>query len=90
MGCFKKHITQLTLKPLSETRWESKIDAIRPFRYQTGEIYKAQYEISQDISFNQITQLETESLSKQIKNVNFINCNVIWHSTLNQVNYYRK
>ncbi|KAF0769725.1 Uncharacterized protein FWK35_00022169 [Aphis craccivora] len=31
----KKHITQLILKPLSETRWESRIDAIRPFRYQT-------------------------------------------------------
>jgi hypothetical protein len=48
----KKHITQLTLKPLSESRWESRIDAIRPFRYQTSEIFDALYEISQDISFN--------------------------------------
>ncbi|CAI6358832.1 unnamed protein product [Macrosiphum euphorbiae] len=82
----KKHITQLTLKPLSETRWESRIDAIRPFRYQTGEIFDALYEISQDISFDQITRLEAESLAKKIKNFNFVCCVVIWHSILNQIN----
>ncbi|XP_022180482.1 uncharacterized protein LOC111040778 [Myzus persicae] len=86
MGCLKKHITQLTLKPLSETRWESRIDAIRPFRYQTGEIFDSLYEISQDISFDQITRLEAESLAKKIKNFNFVCCVVIWHSILNQIN----
>jgi nitrate reductase cytochrome c-type subunit len=37
----KKHVTQLTVKPLSDTRWESRIDSIRPFRFQAGEIYDA-------------------------------------------------
>jgi hypothetical protein len=40
----KKHVTQLTVKPLSDTKWESRIDSIRPFRYQAGEIYDALYE----------------------------------------------
>ena len=79
----KKHITQLTLKPLNETRWESRIDAIRPFRYQIGDIFDALYEISQDIFFGQITRLEAESLAKKIKNFNFVCCVVIWHSILN-------
>ncbi|VVC41213.1 Ribonuclease H-like domain,HAT, C-terminal dimerisation domain,Domain of unknown function DUF4371 [Cinara cedri] len=57
---------------LNETRWESRIDAIKPFRYQTGEIFDALYEISQDISFDQITQLEAKSIAKQIKNFNCV------------------
>ena len=35
----KKHISRLTVKPLSTTRWSSRIDAICPFRFQIAEIY---------------------------------------------------
>jgi hypothetical protein len=33
-------VPNLTLKPLSETRWESRIDAIKPLRYQLGNVYE--------------------------------------------------
>jgi hypothetical protein len=33
--------SNLTLKPLSQTRWESRNNAITPFRFQIGEIYDA-------------------------------------------------
>lgn len=38
------------------------------------------------ISFDQITRLEAESLTKKIKNFNFVCCVVILHSIFNQIN----
>ncbi|XP_068209207.1 uncharacterized protein [Palaemon carinicauda] len=35
----KRHVQSLTVKPLSETRWESRIDALKPIRYQIGDLY---------------------------------------------------
>ncbi|CAG9837619.1 unnamed protein product [Diabrotica balteata] len=46
----KKHVSALTVKPLSDTRWESRIDAIGPVRYQAGEIYDTLLELSTDPS----------------------------------------
>ena len=34
-----RHVSNLTVKPLSETRWESRIDALKPLRYQLDDIY---------------------------------------------------
>lgn len=46
----EKHLQEkLRLKPLSQTRWESRIEAIKSLRYASGEIYDALFEISQDL-----------------------------------------
>lgn len=37
----KKHVKQLTLKPLSTTRWEARIDRVKVVRYQLPEILDA-------------------------------------------------
>ncbi|XP_012562182.2 zinc finger MYM-type protein 1-like [Hydra vulgaris] len=47
---FTSHKPTLTVKPLSETRWESRIDAIKPLRYELGKIYDALLEIADDTS----------------------------------------
>lgn len=86
LGCLKKYITQFTLKPLSQSRWENRIDAIRPLRYQTGKTYDSLNEISQNIQFDQITRLETESLAKKNKNFNFECCIAFRHLILNRTN----
>ncbi|CAH2250900.1 zinc finger MYM-type 1-like [Pelobates cultripes] len=41
----KKHVSKLTVKPLSDTKWSSRIDAIRPFRFHVGEVYDTLIEI---------------------------------------------
>ncbi|XP_035231722.1 uncharacterized protein LOC118203548, partial [Stegodyphus dumicola] len=81
-----KNISCLTLKPLSNTRWESKIEAIRPVRYQLGEIYDALFEISEDECFSNEVQYEAQSLCTKIKDYKFICSLIVWHDLLNRIN----
>ncbi|XP_025409287.1 zinc finger MYM-type protein 1-like [Sipha flava] len=67
-----RHITNLTVKPLSQTRWESRIEALKPFRYQIGEIYDALFEIVQDKNVDSMTRHEAECLCKYIKQFKFL------------------
>lgn len=41
----KQHVKQLTLKPLSGTRWEARIDSVKVVRYQLPEILDALSEL---------------------------------------------
>jgi hypothetical protein len=82
----KKHVTHLTVKPLNDTRWKSRIDSIRPFRYQAGEIYDALYDICQEMSYDPITRHEAELLASHMRSFKFLCSTVIWLYTLNKVN----
>lgn len=35
----KNHVKHLTVKPISETRWECRIDSVKAVRYQVGGVY---------------------------------------------------
>jgi hypothetical protein len=35
------HVTDFTLKPLSETRWECRLQCVKPVRFQLGQIRDA-------------------------------------------------
>ena len=54
------------MKPLCETRWESRIDAIAPFWYQIEEIYDALYELSKDPDQDNKERGMAFSLAKEI------------------------
>jgi hypothetical protein len=82
----KKHVTQLTVKPLSDSRRESRIDSIRPFRYQAGEIYDALFDKSQEMSYDPIARHEAELLESHMKSFKFLCSTVIWYTILNNVN----
>ncbi|CAH2295706.1 zinc finger MYM-type 1-like [Pelobates cultripes] len=86
----KKHIGRLTLKPLSDTRWSSRIDAIRPFRFQVGEIFDALSEISRENSHTAMAQSDAESLSKELNNLHFLCLIVLWYNILNRINFVSK
>jgi hypothetical protein len=86
----KKHITILTLKPLSETRWSSRIDAIRPLHNNLAEIYDALYEITTSTSFDQKTKYDAKCLAEKISTFSFI-CSIhVWHDVLTKVNFVSK
>lgn len=81
-----KYITNLTLKPLSETRWESRIDALKPFRHHIGDIYDALFDIVDNNNLDAMTKYEAECLCKHIKNFKFLFSIVFWYDLLNQIN----
>ncbi|KAK4885242.1 hypothetical protein RN001_001513 [Aquatica leii] len=87
---FISHVVDLTVKPLSETRWESKIDAIKPIRYQLGAIYDALMEIFDDPRLNNscgnTSRTDAKALADAIYKFKFMVSLVTWYNILNEVN----
>lgn len=87
---FTSHVVGLTVKPLSDTRWESRIDALKPIRYQLGSIYDALMEIYEDARLNNssgnISRLEAKALANSICKFKFMVSLVTWYNILNEVN----
>lgn len=77
---FKKYVSGLTVKPLSETRWESRIDAIKPLKRQLAEINEALIEAGEVGDAE--TKVMAESLSNKILEFKFICSLLIWHDIL--------
>ena len=82
----KKNITQLTLKPLSNTQWSSRIDALNSLRYLIKEIYDALFEIAEDDSKENITRNEATTLCRKLKDFQFLCSSVLWQDLLNRIN----
>lgn len=74
----------LTLKPLSETRWESRLDALKPLKTNLGDIYEALIEISE--RGNPEAKNIAESLGNKIFDFTFICCLLIWFDILEKIN----
>ncbi|XP_048513424.1 zinc finger MYM-type protein 1-like [Athalia rosae] len=86
----KRHISALTVKAVSATRWESRIDAIKPLRYQLGEVYDALVDISLDENRDKLTQHEAKCLATRIVDFQFICSIIIWYDILSKVNVISK
>ena len=87
---FKSHVTNITLKPLSATRWESRVEALKPLRYFLPDIYDALYELSSDANRDLDSRNEAESLGKKIKSFKFVLSVLIWYDVLTKVNVVSK
>ena len=44
----KTHVKNLTVKPISDTRWEYRIDTVKAGRYQTAVVYDALVDVSEN------------------------------------------
>lgn len=75
------HVPSLTLKPLSETKWSNRIDALTPLRYQLSHVCDTLEDISEDTSLKgssgSIAKVEALELLKNI--FKFIVALVTWH-----------
>ncbi len=92
-GVLKRHISslsELTVKPLSETRWESRIDALKPLRYNLENVYDALIEIYEDTSqkgyVGVTTRSEAQALANNIAKFPFIVSLITWYNILFEVN----
>ncbi|XP_026430876.1 uncharacterized protein LOC113327991 [Papaver somniferum] len=83
----KKHVKGLTVKPLSDTRWESHIEAIKAIRFQALEIRDALSELLSLADFDAKTRGTAYSiLTREIDNFELILGMVVWHKLLLAVN----
>jgi len=85
----KQHLIKLTLKSVSETRWESRIEAIKPLRYELGEIYDALIELM-DSEMNIQIRHEAQCLTRKLCSFKFVCLIVIWYEILSKVNIISK
>ncbi|XP_022893954.1 uncharacterized protein LOC111408425 [Olea europaea var. sylvestris] len=82
---FKDNVNRLTLKPLSQTRWESRVESIRAIRFRTPQIRNALFELARVDGPK--TKSEAECLATyEIENFEFLLGMIIWYEVLNNVN----
>jgi hypothetical protein len=80
----------LTLKALSQTRWESRVESVKAIRSQALHIRDVLVELM-DTSDDPKTKSEAESLATHdIENFEFLIGMIIWHTILNGVNVVSK
>ena len=85
----KTHVKNLTVKPISDTRWECRIDSVKAVRYQTAAVYDALVEVSENAN-DPKAKTEATGLAKQLKNFQFLVTLVIWYDLLFQMNMISK
>ncbi|XP_050793251.1 zinc finger MYM-type protein 1-like [Gopherus flavomarginatus] len=78
---FKAHVNGITVKPLSETRWESRVESVKTFRYQSEEVYEALVAISEEAR-DPKAKSEAQSLASEISSFKFLTSVVIWYDIL--------
>ncbi|XP_065678240.1 uncharacterized protein LOC136093203 [Hydra vulgaris] len=69
-----------------KTRWASRIDALKPLRFQLCEIYDALILIIEDVNRDAETKVKARGLAKNIKNYKFICGVILWHDILFEIN----
>ncbi|XP_040364313.1 zinc finger MYM-type protein 1-like [Rosa chinensis] len=83
---FTEHVTGFTVKPLSETRWESRVESVKAIRYQAPEIREALIHLvngKEDVK----TKSDAETLATyNLQNFEFLFGMIIWYELLHAVN----
>ncbi|CAO2814020.1 unnamed protein product [Amaranthus hypochondriacus] len=86
----KKHVKKLTLKPLSATRWESRVESIKAIRFQIVDVQEALLELAEKDTDTRV-QSEAKSLANnELGNFEFLLATVIWYEILSEVNLVSK
>ena len=85
-----EHIRDFTVKPLSSTRWESRVDAVRAIRFQIGEVYDALLAIAQDNTLTSASgvksRAEAKAIAGKMVNFKFVCSLVVWYDILFEIN----
>ncbi|XP_045089652.2 uncharacterized protein [Aegilops tauschii subsp. strangulata] len=86
------NVPGLTLKPLSDTRWESRIKSVQPIRYQTSQVRSALKELEKTAREDNdpATVSDAQSLFKALGKFETLVGMIIWHDILFSINMVSK
>ena len=84
------NVPNLTLKPLSNTRWESRIKSVQPIRYQTQQVRSALKELEKSSTDDPAAVSDAQSLFSALGKFETLVGMVIWHDILFSVNMVSK
>nr|XP_032522976.1 uncharacterized protein LOC116774368 [Danaus plexippus plexippus] len=85
------HVELYSVKKLSDTRWEAKINSVKSVRYQICEIHDALVTLANVTEkTDHITSHEASTLAEQLKDFGFILSLVVWYEILFQINVVSK
>lgn len=79
---FKSNVTRFPLKPLSQIRWESRIDAIQPLMDQLHNVHEALVKAAEQ--GDAVASCTATEIAENITQFKFICILVIWHDILAQ------
>ena len=83
---FRKHVSNLSVKPLCETSWECRIDSVKALRYQLPEICDILNELVKEAKEVMIKS-KAETLYETLKQYKFLVSLVLRHHLLFQVEF---
>ncbi|XP_065650292.1 uncharacterized protein LOC136078447 [Hydra vulgaris] len=61
-----KSLQTLTLKPLSDTRWESRVESLKTLKYKYSKVYDALVEIANSSEYDTSTKFQANNLAKHM------------------------
>lgn len=85
----KKYVKKLTPKPLSDTRWECRLESVKSIRYQVTEFHAALKELRQKTLDPKI-KCEIIGIEDEFMSFEFLVSLIIWYDLLNHVNIVSK
>lgn len=83
------HVKSLSLKPLSETRWECRVASVKAVKYQLSDICDALKDLAENTTDCQLVS-ECHSIEKEITTYEFVVSLVIWYDILTKINVISK
>uniref|UniRef100_A0A3Q0SEZ9 TTF-type domain-containing protein n=1 Tax=Amphilophus citrinellus TaxID=61819 RepID=A0A3Q0SEZ9_AMPCI len=79
----------ITLKPLSDTQWEAKLDSVKAVHFQLGGILDVLEKLEEVAGDSKIVS-EAKSLSDEIVSMEFHVCLLVWYDLLLEINFASK
>ena len=84
------NVERFTVKPLSDTHWESQIKSVQSIRYQVPQIISALKEVERTCTDDPKTVSDAQFLVTALEKFEFIVGLVIWDDILSTINIVSK